>query len=252
MKIVSHSIPIGDFKKTNGPWNVLKLNAPWSVGYTSGLFLSRSFQDYLSWQSYYFKTGYMRKKRLEQYPRDIQSIANALQDHPDHPEVVRQYPALSDINMKYGRTRMQLKSKGIDLYNYMVRQGIKIDSRYCEEAVFYRVLGETWNGMGREQQCFDQIRALFPMVKIVKVEPSFDHQYAVDGMLYKEDKLICAIQIKPHSYLGKSPYILKAKRSNIRKTEKFTEKYKVDVIELYYNDHGTIHGQSFQPIQDLL
>lgn len=242
INLVTHSIPALDFQKTNGPWNALRLNAPWSIGYTTGLLLSREFTSYLDWQAYYFETGEKRNKLLSALPLTVQKEANGLADTPiDRRNIAYKYPQLDKINKNYGRTKIQLLDKGTILHNYLVKINIPIEPRYCTQAVYYRVLGETWNGVIREKQCFDQIQLLLPQVRIQKVDPSFDHTYAVDGLLYRDQELLFGVQIKPNSYMSTKPYILKARRSNVRKNEKFTKKYKVPVLDLYYDHQGRIH-----------
>lgn len=52
------------FSSTNGMWNSLMLNDPWSVGYVSTLIELQSWQSKEEWEEFYYRSGEQRQALL--------------------------------------------------------------------------------------------------------------------------------------------------------------------------------------------
>lgn len=70
-----------------------------------------------------------------------------------------------------------------------------------------------------------------------------DHTYAVDFQVYKNDELVCAIQIKPKSYLQNAPYIVKARQANSNKYAAYKAKFGVSVLTVISTSKGEIQNK---------
>lgn len=114
------------------------------------------------------------------------------------------------------------------------------------ECVRFRVICETWNGIIlRENNTIETLHRLFPNLRFEKAEGEMDHTYAVDFQVYNHDTscLICAIQVKPKSYLQNAPYIKKARAANANKYAAYKEKYGVPVLTVISTSRGEIQNQ---------
>lgn len=83
---------------------------------------------------------------------------------------------------------------------------------------------------------------MFSNLTFVKAEGEMDHTYAVDFQVYKDEKLVCAIQIKPKSYLRNAPYIVKARQANANKYAAYKAKYGVSVLTVISTSKGDIQN----------
>lgn len=55
------SINIDKFRSTNGIWNDLMLNDPWSVGYVSQLIETKEWVSKEEWEEFYYLKGKEKK-----------------------------------------------------------------------------------------------------------------------------------------------------------------------------------------------
>ena len=119
---------------------------------------------------------------------------------------------------------------------------LKLESlEECYECVRFRVICETWNGIIlRENNTIKTLKILLPNLTFEKVNGEIDHTYAVDIQVYKDNRLVCAIQVKPKSYLQNAPYIVKARKANENKYAAYTEKYGVPVFTIISTGKGEI------------
>ena len=68
----------------------------------------------------------------------------------------------------------------------------------------------------------------------------FDYKYGVDYEVYKSNKLICALQIKPKSYLSHNHYIEKARTANLSKNKAYLEAFGIPVYNVISKLDGTV------------
>ena len=231
------------YAATNGTWNDLQLNNPWSVGYVTTLIELQQFTSKEKWEEFYYKSGEMRNKKLKMLSPEEQTIA-------ENYTLVRRGPGsinklsweIKNINYQMGRTKEQLDAKGRELYHHMQKKGIDITCEECCECVRFRVICETWNGIVcREHNTIQKLQNIFPQINYVKVAGEIDYGYAIDYELYLNDQLKCAIQIKPESYFkGKAPYLISARMANEQKNTRYTAEKHVPVYNIVSQSSGDI------------
>ncbi len=243
-KFVNH-LNQSKFRRTNGTWNELMLNDPWSVGYVSRLIESRSFDNKEDWESFYYDSGKERIKKMSSLSLKNQDLLNneGLIKY-DKERVHRFTEGFKDLNWSYGRTKLELQLKGELLYIHIRNKHQDITLQDCESAVRYRVICDTWNGIVlREHNTVTRLRARYPDIDFRKMDGDFDYKYGVDYELYKTDELLCAVQIKPKSYLRRNSYIEKARMANKKKNQYYTSSFATPVYDVISNHDGSIINQ---------
>lgn len=213
----------GRFRATNGLWNALRLNDPWSVGYVSRLIASRYFGTKEAWEDYYYESGELRRRALTELAVETRRLLDDFSLKLRNPAVIgRIDPKLAELNYGYGRTEAELQQKA-DVLREAVNNGssgLKPPLSEAEgfECVRFRTIRETWNGIIiRERRTVETLRRIFPEIVFKKSEGEKDYQYGIDYELFLNGDLLGAIQIKPQSYLISTPYTLKAQAANQRK-----------------------------------
>jgi hypothetical protein len=232
------------FRSTNAKWNELMLNDPWSVGYVSTLIETANWKNKEEWEETYYKSGASRNQYIEQNAADLGYSKEFFND-TTVPRDTRRYYALSwdvkNINTQRGRTKDDFREKGKLLYEAVKDNGHGLTLDECVECVRFRVICETWNGIIlREHNTKATLVRLFPELTIKETPGEVDHTYAVDLEVFKSGRLICGIQVKPKSYTGNAPYIVKARKANAVKYELYREKFGVPVFTIISNSKGEI------------
>lgn len=230
------------FRATNSAWNELTLNSPWSVGYVSSLIESESFKSKEDWEAFYYRSGEERNAFLAEESEPIRNFINFHILKKTKPENIKKTPPkYKNLNFNFGRTKAQLAEKGAILFEKMQENGSKISLEECIEAVRFRVICETWNGiMIREKNTIQKLESNFRDLVFEKTTGEFDHRYAVDYQVFKSEKLLCGIQIKPKSYTFKTSYIQKAKAANRRKNELYSLEFKAPVFDVISKLSGEV------------
>lgn len=250
------SIDIDKFRSTNAKWNELMLNDPWSVGYVSTLIEAANWKSKEEWEQTYYASGKVRNDYIDANASRLGYSKEFFNDITI-PRNKSKYYALSwdikNINTQKGRTPEDFREKGEILYDAVKNNGYGLTLEECIECVRYRVICETWNGIIlRENNTLSTLQKMFPLLTFVKSEGEMDHHYAVDFQVYKEGKLICAIQIKPKSYMQNAPYIVKARNANAKKYAAYQEKFGAPVITVISSSKGQIYNdESVQRINRL-
>jgi hypothetical protein len=243
------------FRRTNGPWNDLCLNDPWSVGYVSTLIETRIFLYKEEWEQFYYDSGKERESKVQLLPSQEKSLLN---DHTlkriDPQQIERIKWDLKNLNFQFGRTQQQFAEKGIILHEYVKQNGRDITVEECTECVRYRTICETWNGIIiREQNTIKKLQAIFPLLEFEKTTGDFDYKYAVDYEIKENGKLICGIQVKPKTYTYNTPYIQKAKSANTRKNQAYFDAFQKHVVYIISKTSGDIENiDSISKIKSLI
>lgn len=232
------SIDPNVFRATNAVWNALMLNDPWSVGYVSSLIESRNWKSKEEWEEFYYQSGKERKTQLG-------GNAYILEDFSlirTNPNTIQSLTwTIRNLNTQFGRTKEDLLKKAEVLKDHLQKQGLNLSLDEAFECVRFRTICETWNGIIiREQNTIAHLGQLLPTLSFKKTDGDKDHTFAVDYEVFCGNKLICAIQIKPKTYLSKAPYIQKARYANYRKYEAYHEKFGVPVLEVISTSRGEI------------
>ncbi len=251
-KFVNH-LNQSKFRRTNSPWNELMLNDPWSVGYVSSLIESKIFRNKEEWEAYYYESGKERLAKMSEFSLKNQTLLNnesLIKYEKDR--VHRFTQGFKELNWNYGRTKLELNLKGEMLHGHIKNKHTDISLKDCQAAVRFRVICETWNGIVlREHNTVDVLKKRFPHVTIVKKEGDFDYKYAVDYELYNRQNLICAIQIKPKSYLRSTSYVAIAKAANKKKNQLYFSEFDKPVIDVISKHDGSIiNKEVIQKIRD--
>lgn len=230
------------FRKTNTPWNNLMLNDPWSVGYVTTLITLKNFQSKEEWENFYYQMGEIRNRRLEGLKSELKDLLNDEQLILRNRDQIRSIEkALVGINTKNGRTREDLIKKGNILYKEINLKHPEISREECAEAVRYRVICETWNGVIlREKNTVKQLQNIYPQYIFRSTLGDFDHHYGVDYEVIDNYKLLCGIQIKPKSYTFDTPYLTRAKTANRRKFQNYSKEFDVPVFTIISKTSGEI------------
>lgn len=242
MEIFKNIVNQQKFKSTNYIWNRLRLNNPWSIGYVSNLIESKTFSSKEEWKEFYYQSGEERLRLIGNICSEEQK--RALMDFTKSTQLPKE---LKELNLSFGRTERELDERGQYMYEQIVEEGnpLKISLAECIYMVKYRVMAETWNGIiAREHNTVKNMEAQFPGITFKKSEGERDYSYGIDYELFDNESLLCAVQIKPMSYQkGISREIIKAKKANEAKNQKYKEDYNADVLYVYSNSKGIINNQ---------
>lgn len=230
------------FRSTNGPWNELMLNDPWSVGYVTSIIEYKNFANKEEWEELYYKTGEYRDQLInEKYSAYSEILNNESLIKVNPVKVSELKYDIKQINFAHGRTKDQIKEKAYILHQHMINLKQKISLAECIECVRFRTICETWNGVVlRERNTISALKNIFPNYDYRKVPGEIDHKYGVDIEVIKNEKLFLGLQIKPKSYLSNAPYILKAKNANYKKNQEYLKDFGVKVINVISNIKGDI------------
>ena len=250
-----NKLDTGKFESTNGIWNQLMLNDPWSVGYVTTLVESRIYKSKEDWEEYYYSSGDQRNIQLSNLSKEI---ADKMNDE----QLVRvnksQIEAISwdlkNLNFQFGRTKIQIAVKGRILFEEALKRSINISEEECTEAVRFRTICQTWNGVViREQRTILLMKQKFPLITFEKTLGEFDYELAVDYQMFNNGKLICGIQIKPNSYVvSNAPYVRAAREANRKKNGNYTQKYGVKVFDVIFENGNILNQNIIGEIEKLL
>lgn len=237
-----NSLNTNIFESTNTLWNNLMLNDPWSVGYVTTLIEMERFKRKEDWEAYYYNSGVQRNKKVISLSTELQTKLNDEQlVHNNKVEIFKMNWNLRNLNYNYGRTQNQLARKGEILFQHASTRGIKITEQECIEAVRFRTICQTWNGIKiREKNTIKVLQRKFPLVDFISTTGDFDYSFGVDYELKIADKLICGIQIKPKSYMGNAPYLKKAHFANERKNLTYKNQFGKPVFNILSKLNGEV------------
>jgi len=238
-----NSVPAVLFRATNGPWNDLRLNAPWSVGYVTTLIETRAFAGKEDWEVFYYESGAERLRLLASLPEaDRATLGDFRLAQTDPARIERLPRALKNLNFNFGRSPEELAQKGRILYERMQEVGSKITPEQATGCVRFRVIGETWNGVVlRERATVATLQRHFPTLRFEKTVGEFDHRYAVDYQVFCGETLLTGIQIKPRSYAeSNASYLLRARQANAAKSEAYQRAFGCPVLEVLAQSNGEI------------
>lgn len=232
------------FRRTNGMWNDLMLNDPWSVGYVSTLIELKQFRTKEEWEAFYYEMGDYRTKQLQRLPPSTIEILNDEQLIRTNRQKVDQLSVdLKNHNTQNGRTKPELAKKGKILYDNVNTNIPNITLEDCTECVRFRVICETWNGIIiRERNTINTLERMFPDHIFEKKDGDFDHHYAVDYEMKRASEIVCGIQIKPKSYTFSTPYLNKARVANQNKNAEYTQRFGKPVFDIISKGSGEIQN----------
>lgn len=233
-------IDVNKFRSTNAMWNHLMLNDPWSVGYVSTLIELKEWVNKEEWEQFYYESGKERKSLIG---TNAEILENYLLPFQNKSVIDKLSWSLKNINTQYGRTIEDLERKGNTLYEHVKDNGYGLTPSDCFQCVRFRTICETWNGIIlRENNTIATLQRNFPSFTFKKTSGEEDHLYAVDYIVCLGEKEICALQIKPKSYLWNAPYITKARNANAQKNATFSKLHSIPVFNVISSSSGTIYN----------
>src|SRR5882724_3149153 len=134
-----NELDTGKFESTNGIWNQLMLNDPWSVGYVTTLVESRIFKSKEDWEEYYYSSGDQRNIQLSNLSKEIADKMNDEQlIRVNKSQIETMSWNLKNLNFQFGRTKNQIAVKGKILFAEALKRNIDITEEECIEAVRFR------------------------------------------------------------------------------------------------------------------
>lgn len=118
-----------------------------------------------------------------------------------------------------------------------IREKYHVDLETATEYVYYRVIGQTWNGMLNEIVCIKHLKNHFTNLDFIKTSYHIDQDYCTDWEAFSNNKLLFGVQIKPISYkLMNLPYQIKAKDIDKNKVFRYKEIFNVAHFFVYYSN----------------
>ena len=228
------------FRTTNDAWNKLMLNDPWSVGYVTTLIETKQWKSKEEWEMFYYTSG---KERIEKAGNNYNLIENFQLVRTDKAAIYKFSWDVKNLNFQYGRTKDDLMRRAEVLHEYMrsqLKSTITLDQ--CFDCVRFRTICETWNGViVRENHTVKRLAQLFGSNAIIrKTDGETDHVFAVDYEVHVQHELKFGIQIKPKSYLGNAPYLVRARYANEQKFLSYKTKTGCPVFVVISKTSGEI------------
>jgi len=233
------------FASTNGLWNELTLNDPWSVGYVTTLIVSSPFHNKEEWEIFYYNSGAKRNQEIIKLKDSERVIVTDELYKKNNPILFNKINySLKNINHNFGRTEDDFKKKGAILFDELKKRNLNklnLTEEEATECVRFRVICETWNGViVREHNTIEKLKKLFPDLTFKKSGGDADYKYGIDYELSKDDELVCAIQIKPRSYFYNFPYLKIAQSANQIKHDGYKKVFKSPVYYITADMRGNI------------
>lgn len=235
--------------KSNKTWNELRLNHPWSVGFTSELIRNYDFSSYTAWRHHYLESGVIRDKRLEELSSEERLLLN---DHDwyhkaDEEKKKALTSVLVNLNFHRGRSPLSIHQKAKVFVPALKVEGLDITQDQAAKLIGHRILIESWNGHVRETNTINKLESRYPTLIFQATEGWDDFKYAIDFTIEDDDGLIGALQIKPESYQRKKSYIDIAKNVNLKKNNRYKLETGVPVWTIISSTDGdVIHDDGLQ------
>jgi hypothetical protein len=131
------------------------------------------------------------------------------------------------------------KNRLNDIYKELREEQQEVLGVDLSDYIFYRVLGQTYNGYVAELNILKELKKSFPKLDFIKATYELDEKYFTDFEVYTGGLLIFGGQIKPISYLYMStPYQKRAKENHKRQRDEYVKKFNVPHYLLYYDENG--------------
>ena len=113
----------------------------------------------------------------------------------------------------------------------------------CCWMVWFRIIGETWNGViVRETNTIKILNQIYQNIfTFKKTEGDFDNKFGVDYEMFHGNKLLCGIQIKPSSYNeSNANHLIRARKTNEIRNKNYQHSFNVPVVTLTSKMNGDI------------
>ena len=131
---------------------------------------------------------------------------------------------------------IQPKEPLIEASNYLINE-LGIDQTNAKRYVYFRIIGQTWNGMVNEFRVIEQLQEKFPTIEFKKTDFKKDNELFTDWEGFTNSgELLFGIQVKPITYyfMGQD-WQLKVKESHKGKIQTYENLYHVPHYMVYYD-----------------
>ena len=106
-----------------------------------------------------------------------------------------------------------------------------------EDYIFFRVIGQTYNGYVSEINILNEFKEMFPNMDFIRATYEIDEKYFTDFEAYVNGILFFGGQIKPISYkYMNTPYQMKAKENHKRQRDEYVKLFNVPHYLFFYED----------------
>ncbi len=228
-------IDIKTFRRSRPIWNEQYFNDPWKFGYVATLIKEAQPATKEIWEAYYYASGMYRIDILSDietsFKKKLINIKLSRTERTSIPLNLRR------LNTHFGRTHLFCNAMGERFYQHI--QEFSSLEESCR-IVKYRIIGETWNGILRERLTVDTLKKQFGFLSFQSVSGEEDYQLGIDYQIFCEGKLLGAIQIKPESFLSHKKDIDKARKSLLRKHERYNRETGKPVWFVFSSQHGEV------------
>lgn len=151
---------------------------------------------------------------------------------------------------------VQPKEPLIEAANYLINE-LGIDQTNAKRYVYFRIIGQTWNGMVNEFRTIEQLQEKFPEVEFKKTDFKKDNELFTDWEGFtKSGELLFGIQVKPITYYVMSQdWELKVKESHKGKIKTYENLYHVPHYMVYYDPNNSevlFQFELYPSIEELL
>lgn len=231
MRAVPHTIPANVYELLSSYWQSLNMGNAWSTGNIKYLLKKNQFRYHLAWRESYFDSARKRNEILSKFSGDIQASANTLnipKEEIDH--LIQTNSDLSTANYYSGRSKDQIKAKGITLSKIVNGDDHNITEANCIKFVFYNIIGLPWNDYVKESSCIQKLEETYPDLTFKRIESDVYDQYMIDVLLYHRKEMICGIHFK---YDGQYNVEILSNDTLIKeKQDAFTSKYEIPIYSV--------------------
>lgn len=115
-----------------------------------------------------------------------------------------------------------------------------LDRLTIKQYIFYRVIGQTWNGFANELLVINELKQEFPSCDILKTSFDIDHEYCIDAEMFYESNLLLGIQIKPITYKLMNTQYQKWSKENHRQKNLLYQNLYAPYVYVYYDNHKIV------------
>jgi len=178
------------FKITYGTWNQYCLNARESIGYSMKLIRECHPNEPSEWEKFYLKSGEEGKAAKDALPDTLSVTEREMNEKV--------------INANHGKTLDELEDLARVFESKLAGNGITVTHEEAFNFVFIRACDEAFIGYSRELAAENKLTQYCEEngLNWKTTDAHVDVKQGVDYEIYKDDTLVCGVQVKGSSYKG--------------------------------------------------
>lgn len=176
-----------------------------------------------------------RDKSINKY-FSSSSVGKCMQLIDDYYHSTNTFSKIGWENYYYTEEREQRLK---EIYNILREKLHDMLGYEIEDYIFFRVIGQTYNGFVSELKIIKEMQDMFPNLDFIKATYELDEKYFTDFEVYSRGMLVFAGQVKPISYLYmNTPYQIQAKENHKRQRDEYVRLFNVPHYIFYYDENG--------------